>query len=112
MTKYSTLKKLKEFRDNMHKKSYLRKVCGSVALLDNINFALHIARATYYNESVEILEKFHNIIFRISSRFLTRIFRDSYPKKDYRKIASKHKELCIIKDRYWRACRRLTKAVY
>ena len=87
-------------------------MCGSVALLDNIDFALYIARATYYNENAEILEKFHRIIFRISSKFLTRIFKDIYPKKDYRKIASKHKELCIIKDRYWRAYLKSTKADY
>jgi hypothetical protein len=95
----------------MHKKSYLRKVCGSVALFDNIDFVLYIASATYYNEKAEILEKFHGIIFRISSRFLTRIFRDSYPKKDYRKIARKFKELCVIKNRYWRAYQKLTKTV-
>jgi hypothetical protein len=105
-SKDRVLKELEEFRDNMHKKTYLRKVAGSDDLMSTLVFAIGIAGHTFYNGNRDTVDEFHHVLYRICSRLLTRTFRDNYPRKDEKKISQKFIELCVIKNHYWRQFQR------
>jgi hypothetical protein len=94
------IEKLKEIRDNFLKKTYVKNMFGDYDLEKLMDLIIKLTKDLNHSKNSE---EFHNVLFRISSRILNMYGYNHYVPKNVTKFNTLFRELCKIKDSYWKA---------
>lgn len=94
------IEKLKEIRDNLRKKTYVKEMFGDYDLEKLMDLIIKLTKKLNYSKNSE---EFHAVLFRITSRILCLYGYGHYVPKNEIKFNTLFRKLCKIKDSYWKA---------